>query len=206
MGVENGPYQGQPVIPQELHGPYYPTFIDGPPTGDGTNHYWITFSNGSGLDPKLKQAIFDALPGGKFHFDETIAQTEQKQSTPQLWGVPMGNLRFPVGSYLTIEGVRQDGFKTGVRTLRVDTVNGIKLSEPVVIGVDNIDSLPESTRCILKGYETLTMAGSPPAYSDAAKEAGQKEPGLPQAGWQIYFYFVTTSVVSPSELKVEKGT
>ena len=62
IGVEKGPYAGQPVIPQELQGPYYPTFIDGPPTEEGSNHYWIRFSYGSRFDPKLKQAIFDALP------------------------------------------------------------------------------------------------------------------------------------------------
>jgi hypothetical protein len=66
VGVEKGPYRGQAWIPQELHGPYYPTFINGPPTEDGTNHYWITFSYGTRLDPKLKQAVLDALPGGNF--------------------------------------------------------------------------------------------------------------------------------------------
>ena len=62
VSMEKGPYTGQAVIPHVLHGPYYPTFIDGPPTKDGTNHYRIVFSYGSRLDPKLKQAIFDALP------------------------------------------------------------------------------------------------------------------------------------------------
>ena len=107
--------------------------------------------------------------------------------------------------YLTIEGVRVDGIKTGDQTLRVDTVNGVKLSEPVALWVDNIHSLPENTRCVLKGYETLRMVGSPPAYLDAVKEAGQTAPGRPQAGLKINLYFVATSVVSPNELKVEKG-
>ena len=66
VGVEDGPYRGQPMIPQELHGPYYPTFVNGPPTDDGANHYWITFSYGTRLDPLLKQAILDALPKGNF--------------------------------------------------------------------------------------------------------------------------------------------
>jgi hypothetical protein len=57
-----GPYAGQAMVPQELHGPYYPTFINAPPTEDGGNHYWISFSYGSRLGPGLKQAIFDALP------------------------------------------------------------------------------------------------------------------------------------------------
>ena len=60
--TESGRYEGQSWIPQELHGPYFKTFIDGPPTDDGKDHYWITFSYGSRLDPKLKQAILNALP------------------------------------------------------------------------------------------------------------------------------------------------
>ncbi|HEX3890055.1 MAG TPA: hypothetical protein VHX90_04305 [Verrucomicrobiae bacterium] len=69
IGIEKGPYQGQAVIPQELKGPYFPTFIDAPLTEDGKNHYWITFSYGGRLDPKLKEAIFKALakqPGNKW--------------------------------------------------------------------------------------------------------------------------------------------
>jgi hypothetical protein len=201
--VEKGPYMGQAFGAQELRGPYYPTFIDAPPTEDGTNHYWITFSYGGGLDPKLKQAIFHALSITTFQSGEPIIQT--KQPTLRSGDVPIGSLGFSVGRYLTVEGVRVDGIKTGVQTLHVDTVNGVKLSEPVAIWVDNIDLLPENKRCVLKGYETLRMVGSPPAYFYAAKEAGQTAPGRPQAGWQISLYFVATSVISPSDLKVEKG-
>jgi hypothetical protein len=62
VSMEEGAYNGQGAVPQELRGPYYPTFIDGPLTNDGNNHYWIRFSYGSQLDPKLKQAIFEAIP------------------------------------------------------------------------------------------------------------------------------------------------
>ncbi len=131
--------------------------------------------------------------------------TQAKQPTLHNGDVPIGSLGLPVGSYLTIDGVRLDGIKTGVITLRVDTVNGTKLPEPVVIWVENIDALPKDVRCVLKGYETLQMIGSPPAYFAAAKEAG-REATAPQAGWQIHLHFVATSVVSPSSLKLEKGT
>ncbi len=65
IGVEQGHYNGQAVVPQVSQGPYFPTYIDCPATTDGKDHYWINFSYGSGLDPKLKQAILAALPGGK---------------------------------------------------------------------------------------------------------------------------------------------
>jgi hypothetical protein len=201
--VEKGPYRGQAFGAQELRGPYYPTFIANPPTEDGTNHYWITFSYGGGLDPKLKQTIFHALSISTSQSGEPIIQN--KQPTLQIGDVPICSLGFPVGSYLTIEGVRVDGMKAGDRSLRVDTVNGIALSEPVAIWVENIEPLPINTRCVLKGYETLTMVGTPPAYEDAVKEAGQTSPGRRQAGWQISSHFVATSVVSPNALKVEKG-
>ena len=116
--------------------------------------------------------------------------------------VPIGSLGLPVGSYLTIEGLRTDGGKTGGRTLLVDTVNGAKLAEPVGIWVENMDALPGG-RCVLKGYETLQMVGAPPAYFAAAKEAG-RDATTPQAGWQVRLYFVATSVVGPSGVKIEK--
>ena len=67
--VEKGRYGGAAVVPQELQGPYFPTYISAPGTEDGENHYWIMFSYGSRLDPKLKQAIFAALPGQEFNQD-----------------------------------------------------------------------------------------------------------------------------------------
>ena len=62
IGRRDGTYKGQASIPQTIKGPYYPTFIDAPATASGKNHYIIHFSFGRGLDPKLKQAIFEALP------------------------------------------------------------------------------------------------------------------------------------------------
>jgi len=67
--VKQGAYGGQAVVPQELRGPYFPTYINAPATEDGMDHYWISFSYGSRLDPALKQAIFAALPGAKFQQD-----------------------------------------------------------------------------------------------------------------------------------------
>ncbi len=101
-----------------------------------------------------------------------------KQPTLQVSELPIGSLGFPVGSYLTIEGLRLDGFKAGVHTLRVDTVNGYKLAKPVAIWVEKTEPLPKETRCTLKGYETLEMIGMPPAYLEADKEAGNAA-----AGW-----------------------
>jgi hypothetical protein len=63
--AEKGLYNGQAIVPQIVQEPYYVTFIDSPPTEDGKGHYSITFSYGSGLDPKLKKSIFDALPKTK---------------------------------------------------------------------------------------------------------------------------------------------
>jgi hypothetical protein len=118
--------------------------------------------------------------------------------------VPIGSLGLPVGSYLTIEGLRTDGVKTGSQTLLVDTVNGAKLAEPVGIWVENMDALPGG-RCVLKGYETLRMIGAPPAYFAAAREAG-REATAPQLGWRVDLYFLVTSVVSPGGLKINART
>lgn len=113
--------------------------------------------------------------------------------------VPAGRLGHPLGTYLKIEGVRIEGPKTGGRTLLVDTVNGRKLAPPTDVAVENVESLPASTRCILRGYETGGMVGLPPAVEKAAKEEG-KSVNLPQAGWQFRRWFVVTSVVEPKDL------
>jgi hypothetical protein len=117
--------------------------------------------------------------------------------------VPIGSLGEPLGRYLEIEGTRVEGFKLGVRTLRVDTVNGRKLREPIPIWVDNVD-LPEAERCVLKGYEDCRMIVQPPAVEEAARESG-KVIGQPQAGWQMQMFFVATSAVSPDGLRIGVG-
>ena len=63
MAIEKGLYQGAALVPQELQGPYFPTFLNAPPTENGQNHYQIHFAYGSRLDPKLKAALLEALPG-----------------------------------------------------------------------------------------------------------------------------------------------
>jgi hypothetical protein len=113
--------------------------------------------------------------------------------------VPIGSLGHPLGSYLTVEGVRLDAPKTGVSTLRIDAINGQKLGMPVDIWIDNLD-LPKEKRCKIKGYETMRMIGKPPAESDAEEEQGKPAP-QPQAAWQVQLYFVALSVVEPKDLR-----
>lgn len=117
--------------------------------------------------------------------------------------VPVGSLGQPLGRYLRIEGVRGEGFKAGVSTLLVDTVDGQKLREPVPIWVENVD-LPGLQRCVLKGHENCRMIGLPPAVEEAARESGE-EVSLPQAKWQMQMYFVAASIVSPKEIRVRQA-
>ena len=84
------------------------------------------------------------------------------------------------------------------------TLNSNKLATPVSVGIENIDALPEGTRCVIKGYETLKMIGTPPAEIEAAKEEGRNI-SIPQAGWQIRLYFMATSVVGPSGVNIRKA-
>jgi hypothetical protein len=114
--------------------------------------------------------------------------------------VPAGKLGHPIGTYLKIEGVRVEGPKYAGRTLLVDTVNGKKLAHPTDVAVENVDALPTSSRCILRGYETGGMVGVPPAVFEAAKEEG-KVLSQPQAGWQFRRWFIVTSVIEPKDLK-----
>lgn len=113
---------------------------------------------------------------------------------------PEGILNNRLGAYLTIEGVRAEGFKTGTRTFLVDTVNGKKLPKPVSIWVQNLD-LPPRKRCVLKGYENGKMIGTAPAEAAAAKEQGKRFIPV-QANWQWAPYFVVLIVKAPKDLRL----
>jgi hypothetical protein len=67
VSLQEGRYEGAAVVPQTLQGPYFPTYIDGPATDDGRKHYWVTFSYGSRLDAKTKNAILNSIPKTKLH-------------------------------------------------------------------------------------------------------------------------------------------
>jgi len=66
ISLYDGQYDGAAKVPQTLHGPYFPTYIDAPKGDDGEKHYQIHFSYGSGLNPELKKAIFEIIPKSKF--------------------------------------------------------------------------------------------------------------------------------------------
>lgn len=114
--------------------------------------------------------------------------------------VPAGRLGHPLGSYLTIAGVRGEGFKFTDRTLLVDVVNGRQLEEPIAVRIENVGALPAGRRCVFRGYENGKMIGTPPAVEQAAKEAG-REISVPQARWQLYRYFTVLSVVEPKDFQ-----
>jgi hypothetical protein len=116
----------------------------------------------------------------------------------QAQDIPDGGLGHPLGTYLTIEGVRAEQLMWGF-PMRVDTVNGKKLEKQIEVWVSNVD-LPKDARCILRGYETGSMIGTPPAVIEAAKEDG-KDVTLPQVGWQFHRVFIVLSVVEPKDLK-----
>ena len=111
----------------------------------------------------------------------------------------MGNLGYRVGTYLQIEGFRQEQGKVGTRTLAVDRINGEKIKAPIPIWIENLKGagLPSRKRCVLRGYESARMIGLPP---EVAKAEGMP---LPQAVWQMQRFFVVTSVVEPRELEKE---
>ena len=107
--------------------------------------------------------------------------------------IPQGRLGHPLGTYLTVEGVRAESGKVGVQTLLVDTINGKKLDEPMGIWIDNVE-LPHGQRCIIRGYESGKMIGLPFEVAKAENIP------LPQAGWQFFRYFIMTSAVQPEGL------
>jgi hypothetical protein len=112
--------------------------------------------------------------------------------------IPLGKLGRPVGTALTIEGVRQKHGKFAGGFLVVDTVNDQKLAKPVSILIQNSKNLlPADTRCVFEGYETGSMAGEPPALRKGRLESTH------QVNWQFWRTFVITSVIEPKSLKIK---
>lgn len=110
-----------------------------------------------------------------------------------------GRLTDRLGELITIEGTQLEGLragKGGATSLRVDTVNGVELAEPRNVPISGF-RIPKDIRCVLKGYETGSMIGTPPAVSQAAKEQGKKPPIPSQAAYQWYTDFVVLIVVEP---------
>src|SRR5688572_13429377 len=122
--------------------------------------------------------------------------------------MPGGALGHALGEYLTIEGTPLEQGKVEPGTLLVDTVNGKKLAKPVGILLRTYEapphriSIPYGKHCVLKGYETGSMIGTPPAVLAAAKEQGRKDVGEGQAAWQWHPYFVVLIAVEPKGLKI----
>jgi hypothetical protein len=77
VSLQDGRYEGAAVVPQTLQGPYFPTLIDAPGTGNGQKHYRITFSYGSRLDAQMKSAILDHIPKTKFRGSPGAADGRQ---------------------------------------------------------------------------------------------------------------------------------
>jgi hypothetical protein len=108
-------------------------------------------------------------------------------------GAPMGLLGHRIGTYLRIEGVREETGKAGQQTLCVDRVGGEALSQPIDIWIENV-ALPAGTRCVLNGYESGRWIGVP----HEIVMAGHAHPQ--QAMWQFQRYFVMTSAETPATL------
>jgi hypothetical protein len=106
---------------------------------------------------------------------------------------PMGLLGHRIGTYLRIEGVRQETGKAGHQTLSVERVDGAVLAQPIDIWIENV-VLPLGTRCVLDGYESGRWIGVP---HDIVM-AGHAEPQ--QAMWQFQRYLVMTSAETPATL------
>jgi hypothetical protein len=111
--------------------------------------------------------------------------------------VVVGTLEKPLGTYVTVEGVRENGIKSGVGTLHVDTVNGKKLETPVSVVLENLD-LQDGTRYVLRGYETVEMVGQP---------ADPEHPGrpMPQAGFQLRPLFRAVEIKSQNGVLMASG-
>lgn len=144
-----------------------------------------------------------------FVFVQTFAFSQERSPTKtshelEHYRAPTGRLSDRLGELITIEGMLPADAKAkkgGTTSLRVDTVDGVKLKEPRGIDITGFQ-IPPNRRCVLKGYETGSMIGTPPAVLEAAKELGREPPGVSQAAYQWYTHFVVLIVVEPKQSQI----
>jgi hypothetical protein len=113
--------------------------------------------------------------------------------------IPIGKLGYPMGSFLTLEGVATEHPLFMGPGFVVDSVNGRKLASSIMVVVEqNAKSprLPKGERCIIRGYESGEMIGEPEAVYKAENIQIRS-----QFGWQFYKCFMVTSVIQPKTLK-----
>jgi hypothetical protein len=130
-------------------------------------------------------------------FSTGVAKPPQTPGEPPEVAAPVGRLGYPIGTYLTIEGVRAERGKVGTQSLLVDKIGDFNIDPPVGIWIKNLQ-LPQGVRCVLKGYESGGWIGTPDPVLQATGAP------LPQAVWQFHFYFLATSVVEPASLKLKQ--
>ena len=109
--------------------------------------------------------------------------------TPQ-----MGTLGYPIGTYLTIEGHRDDT-SPNPDSYVIDRVNGAQFQKPVNVSIQNLH-LPRpdpSERCVINGYE-LSMGRARPQPPRGAAP--------PPIAAHSGFIFWATSVREPADLRV----
>lgn len=127
--------------------------------------------------------------------DSPLADGRHEEPDP----IPRGQLGFPIGTYLTIEGVRSEADKAGTQTLVIHAVNGKRLTRETAIWIDNVE-LPTKAQCQLKGYETAKWIGIPPDVIDAGAVRVSPSSHPP---WHLFRYFVATSIESPKQAKLK---
>jgi hypothetical protein len=128
---------------------------------------------------------------------ENIHPQEGGASFTNLGKPPMGRLGHPIGSYLTIEGYRNDKGMNPNGYI-IDKVNGARLDRPVIVWVENLKPpRPDpAVRCVINGYETFRWLGQP---EEVCAAEGWEEA---QHSFQPVFFFRATSVKKPANLHV----
>lgn len=111
----------------------------------------------------------------------------------------MGTLGKPLGTFSTIEGVLEHPTKSRL-TMVVDTLDGKKIDAFLRVGLDGTTAAVGS-RCILRGYETMMVYGTPhdPAIARPWQVVQQgNADGM--FGYDFWFHVVTVEkAVAPEK-------
>lgn len=141
----------------------------------------------------------------KSHADEPPVHIAEDLPPLKARATPGGILHRHIGTYVTIEGVRQKpGMMVPENSLVIDTVNGRKLPHSFSMEVKNCQ-LPVETRCVIKGYELGAFVGVPSAEFSRAAEVGYDANAMRRNTQTIFHWqphFVPLVFVEPQGVTV----
>jgi len=118
----------------------------------------------------------------------TVNSAEKMQQVPvqeiNVKYILIGRLAQPLGTFMTISGVAEREAMQG-KPLLVDTINGVKMTEPIRVAVEDVKGWSVGTRYTLRGYESYGMRGTAEDPQEIKADTPRGQQPLQLGSWFV---------------------